>query len=308
LLEVGTGFHPELTGRENIFLNGAILGMSKEEIRRRFDEIVDFAGVEKFLDTPVKRYSSGMRVRLGFSVAAHLEPEILIVDEVLAVGDLKFQKKCLGKMQQVGTEGRTVIFVSHNTGAIGKLCSKVLHMKDGHLASMGDAKEIIKEYTFSGAVHAEVIFKEWFGDRTGNGPMKFEKAAIVDKEGDNSDKVFAGEAFCVKMTLNGPLQKGCLVSISIRNSEDVIVAHVRSPDLYAPSVSESKNEFICLIRGLNVRNDTYFVTLYLEDGIGTLNERLGNCLRFDVHACRTTEFESQGLLQVDDCWRHGIGP
>jgi len=123
LLEVGTGFHPELTGRENIFLNGAIMGMSKWEIKKKFDEIVEFAEVEKFLDTPVKRYSSGMYVRLAFAVAAHLEPEILIVDEVLAVGDAQFQKKCLGKMEDVGKEGRTVLFVSHNMGAVNQLCN-----------------------------------------------------------------------------------------------------------------------------------------------------------------------------------------
>ena len=125
LLEVGTGFHPELTGRENIFLNGAILGMSRKEIHRKFDEIVDFAEIEKFLDTPVKYYSSGMYVRLAFAVAAHLEPEILVVDEVLAVGDAEFQKKCLGKMGDVANEGRTVLFVSHNMGAVQTLCSNV---------------------------------------------------------------------------------------------------------------------------------------------------------------------------------------
>src|SRR5206468_1656010 len=124
LLEVGTGFHPELTGRENIFLNGAVLGMSHAEINRKFDEIVAFAEVERFLDTPVKRYSSGMYVRLAFAVAAHLEPEILIVDEVLAVGDTEFQRKCLGKMQDVSRSGRTVLFVSHNMGAVAQLCRK----------------------------------------------------------------------------------------------------------------------------------------------------------------------------------------
>ncbi|MEA5581125.1 polysaccharide ABC transporter ATP-binding protein [Nodularia harveyana UHCC-0300] len=134
LLEVGTGFHPELTGRENIFLNGAILGMGKEEIKRKFDEIVAFAEVEKFLDTPVKRYSSGMYVRLAFAVAAHLEPEILIVDEVLAVGDAAFQKKCLGKMEDVGKEGRTVLFVSHNMSAIQSLCKRCIVFQSGHLA------------------------------------------------------------------------------------------------------------------------------------------------------------------------------
>jgi lipopolysaccharide transport system ATP-binding protein len=146
LLEVGTGFHPELTGRENIFLNGAILGMGKEEIKRKFDEIVAFAEVEKFLDTPVKRYSSGMYVRLAFAVAAHLEPEILIVDEVLAVGDVQFQKKCLGKMEDVGKEGRTVLFVSHNMAAVKTLCNSAILLNNGNLKSIGNSQKIINQY------------------------------------------------------------------------------------------------------------------------------------------------------------------
>jgi lipopolysaccharide transport system ATP-binding protein len=144
LLEVGTGFHPELSGRENIFLNGSILGMSRKEIQKKFDEIVSFAEVEKFLDTPVKRYSSGMYVRLAFAVAAHLEPEILIVDEVLAVGDAKFQKKCLGKMEEVSSkEGRTVLFVSHNMGAVSALCSKALWLDSGVARRYGPANDIV---------------------------------------------------------------------------------------------------------------------------------------------------------------------
>ena len=147
LLEVGTGFHPELTGRENIFLNGAILGMGRSEIKKKFDEIVAFAEVEKFLDTPVKRYSSGMYVRLAFAVAAHLEPEILIVDEVLAVGDAQFQKKCLGKMEDVSkNEGRTILFVSHNMDAIINLCEKGMLFANGILAFKGDVKKCISEY------------------------------------------------------------------------------------------------------------------------------------------------------------------
>jgi lipopolysaccharide transport system ATP-binding protein len=147
LLEVGTGFHQELTGRENIFLNGAILGMSRIEIKRKFDEIVDFSGVEKFLDTPVKRYSSGMYVRLAFSVAAHLEPEILLVDEVLAVGDEEFQKKCLGKMKDVSTdEGRTVLFVSHNMGIIAQLCNKALLLNKGMLEISGETNTVVDQY------------------------------------------------------------------------------------------------------------------------------------------------------------------
>ena len=146
LLEIGTGFHPELTGRENIFLNGAIMGMDKAEIGRKLDEIVAFAEVEKFIDTPVKRYSSGMYVRLAFAVAAHLEPEILLVDEVLAVGDASFQKKCLGKMGNVAKEGRTVLFVSHNTIAMQSLCPHVIWLHDGQLKEVGKSAQVISDY------------------------------------------------------------------------------------------------------------------------------------------------------------------
>jgi len=156
LLEVGTGFHPELTGRENIFLNGAILGMSQAEIRKKFDEIVAFAEVERFLDTPVKRYSSGMYVRLAFAVAAHLEPEILVVDEVLAVGDIQFQKKCLGKMQKVGESGRTVLFVSHNMGAVKSLCRKAICLAQGRIIHHGHVDEVISKYIDSTAAKPDL--------------------------------------------------------------------------------------------------------------------------------------------------------
>jgi len=150
LLEVGTGFHPELSGRENIFLNGAILGMGRAEIKKKFDEIVAFAEVEKFLDTPVKRYSSGMYVRLAFAVAAHLEPEILIIDEVLAVGDAQFQKKCLGKMQDVARGGRTVLFVSHNMGTVTSLCSRAIWMAAGQVYRTGPVREVVNDYLSKG--------------------------------------------------------------------------------------------------------------------------------------------------------------
>jgi lipopolysaccharide transport system ATP-binding protein len=153
LLEVGTGFHPELTGRENIYLNGAILGMRKAEITRKFDEIVAFSEVEKFLNTPVKRYSSGMYVRLAFAVAAHLEPEILIVDEVLAVGDHAFQKKCLGKMQDVAsTDGRTVLFVSHNMGALAQLCQRGVLLEQGRVTKIGPVRDVIQTYLRSASI------------------------------------------------------------------------------------------------------------------------------------------------------------
>jgi lipopolysaccharide transport system ATP-binding protein len=183
LLEVGTGFHPELTGRENVFLNGAILGMTRSEVRKKFDEIVDFAGVEKFLDTPVKRYSSGMYVRLAFSVAAHLEPEILVVDEVLSVGDSEFQRKCLGKMDDVSKkEGRTVLFVSHNMGTVLQLCSSCILLKSGGVEDIGEPSRIIEEYYKNEKIESyhkehsdeDIFVKQVFAcDRDGNPSINF---------------------------------------------------------------------------------------------------------------------------------------
>lgn len=159
LLEVGTGFHPELTGRENIYLNGAILGMTRREIRKKFNSIVEFAEIEKFIDTPVKRYSSGMYVRLAFAVAAHLEPEILIIDEILAVGDVQFQKKCLGRMQDVAKSGRTILFVSHNLGAINQLCQRTLLLKKGELVADGKPADVIKDYLNS-ELQENAVYKQ----------------------------------------------------------------------------------------------------------------------------------------------------
>ncbi len=182
LLEVGTGFHPELTGRENIFLNGAILGMTKTEIRNKFDEIVDFAGVTKYIDTPVKRYSSGMYVRLAFAVAAHLEPEILIVDEVLAVGDAEFQKKAIGKMQDVSrNDGRTVLFVSHNMSAVGDLCQNAFILSNGKIIKKGPTREIINLYLESSG--KTDLIKEWADITKSPGDMaiKLKKMYTIDK-------------------------------------------------------------------------------------------------------------------------------
>lgn len=184
LLEVGTGFHPELTGRENIYLNGAILGMSRKEIDRKFDEIIDFSGVEKFLDTPVKRYSSGMYVRLAFAVAAHLEPEILIVDEVLAVGDAEFQKKCLGKMQSVSAkEGRTVIFVSHSMTAISSICNRVILLERGATQFIGNVKQGVEFYLGAGAASQGVSLE----DRPRSGPGKFGRYTSVELFNDDNE-------------------------------------------------------------------------------------------------------------------------
>jgi lipopolysaccharide transport system ATP-binding protein len=177
LLEVGTGFHPELTGRENVFMNGAILGMRRKEILRNFDAIIDFAGVEKFIDTPLKHYSSGMQLRLAFSVASFLENEILIIDEVLAVGDAEFQKKCLGKMKDVTTNGRTVLFVSHDIEAISILCNKGVFLKSGTVEKKGDIKDIVKCYTSD----FQDSYKFWpKKDRPGDNSVKLNKICLID--------------------------------------------------------------------------------------------------------------------------------
>ena len=197
LLEVGTGFHPELTGRENIFLNGAILGMTKSEIKSKFDEIVEFSGVAKYLDTPVKRYSSGMMVRLGFAVAAHLEPEILIVDEVLAVGDAEFQKKCLGKMKDVSGQGRTVLFVSHNITAIKYLCNTCLFLEKGELNSIGTTNQIINNYNNSNNLLSQNIVD--LKNRFKKHEIMFTGINLINK---NDNNIKSGDDLTIELFYN----------------------------------------------------------------------------------------------------------
>jgi lipopolysaccharide transport system ATP-binding protein len=190
LLEVGTGFHPDLTGRENIFLNGAILGMTKSEIKSKFDEIVAFSGVEKYIDTPVKRYSSGMYVRLAFAVAAHLEPEILIVDEVLAVGDAEFQKKCLGKMKDVSGQGRTVLFVSHNMAAINTLCTQAILLKNGKVTHSGKTDDVVSEYLKINSEHIQQYLNfDNIESAPGNEKIKIKCIAVTPDEIDLEDEI-----------------------------------------------------------------------------------------------------------------------
>jgi lipopolysaccharide transport system ATP-binding protein len=193
LIEVGSGFHPELTGRENIFLNAAILGMRRAEVTRRFDEIVEFADVQKFLDTPVKRYSSGMYVRLAFSVAAHLEPEILLVDEVLAVGDAEFQKRCLGRMESLGRAGRTVIFISHNMPLVARLCPRLILLEGGRLVADAPAEEVIGQYLVSQSGSAAI--RTWeAGDAPGNDLVQLRSVRVVGETEATTEVVDVGES------------------------------------------------------------------------------------------------------------------
>jgi lipopolysaccharide transport system ATP-binding protein len=199
LLEVGTGFHPDLTGRENTYLNGTIMGMRKREIDRQFDEIVDFAGVEKFIDTPVKHYSSGMYTRLAFAVAAHLTPEILIIDEVLAVGDAQFQKKCLGKMEEVGKEGRTVIFVSHAMSAIQSLCGRGIVLRSGKVLLDASTDEAINAYLETGCESAQGIPIAQRKDRSGSGKIRVVDIRILDSRGIQVSSIQSGEDYCFEI-------------------------------------------------------------------------------------------------------------
>lgn len=237
LLEVGTGFHPDLTGRENIFLNGAILGMRKAEIKSKFDEIVAFSGVERYIDTPVKRYSSGMYVRLAFAVAAHLDPDILIVDEVLAVGDAEFQKKCLGKMKDVSGEGRTVLFVSHNMPSMRALCSRVMILQNGIVTNMGETNEMIASYLTSqlDSVNDEsgIIPKSLSTYHTGE--AKFQKIQILDLAGKPQKEFSFKECFNFCFFLEAFRRvEDVLISIFIVNSYGENVLMIPNNDNYQP--------------------------------------------------------------------------
>jgi lipopolysaccharide transport system ATP-binding protein len=264
LLEVGTGFNPEMTGRENIFLNGAILGMTKAEIRKNFDEIVAFSGVEEFIDTPVKRYSSGMYVRLAFAVAAHLEPEILIVDEVLAVGDAEFQKKCIGKMQDVAGHGRTILFVSHNIGAVRTLCSTGILLKNGKLEISGPIDDIIGAYMDSGVQQANshtVIIPK---------PPKrctvwMESVSILCN-GNRKSTLEIGDKLCleVKFRSYDPIQRP-IIGYLIRSSrgEDLVNANnyfLPSPDYPTPVTDGT---IVCDLGDLPLMSGSYSVSFWL---------------------------------------------
>jgi homopolymeric O-antigen transport system ATP-binding protein len=224
LLEVGTGFHPELTGRNNIYLNGAILGMRKAEIDRKFDEIVAFAEIEKFVDTPVKRYSSGMYVRLAFAVAAHLEPEILLIDEVLAVGDAAFQKKCLGKMGDVVKEGRTILFVSHNMGAVMRVCNRCIWLQEGSIQEDGATSQVIQSYIRSGT--AQEAVRRWQEEAHGDEDVVLRAVRVCQPEGIPTASIDITKGFQMEIDtdVNRCLEELTIAAVII-NGEGQIVLH-----------------------------------------------------------------------------------
>jgi lipopolysaccharide transport system ATP-binding protein len=232
LLEVGTGFHPELTGRENVFLNGAILGMTRAEIKQKFDEIVAFAEVEKFLDTPVKRYSSGMYVRLAFAVAAHLQPEILIVDEVLAVGDAEFQKKCLGKMQDVATGGRTVLFVSHNMAAISRLCQEGLLLNRGLVEAWGKAESVVTDYLHSGKGDNSVFTSDPAKSPLGNEIVNLLSVAVKGIDGSTGPNFSSDTTLKIEIAYRVlKLARGLRVGFHLLGPDGTIVFNTTDMDV-----------------------------------------------------------------------------
>ncbi|MBI5352965.1 MAG: ABC transporter ATP-binding protein [Chloroflexi bacterium] len=281
LLEVGTGFHSELTGRDNIYLNGAILGMSQKEIGRKFDEIVDFSGVEKFLDTPVKHYSSGMYVRLAFAVAAHLEPEILVVDEVLAVGDAEFQKKCLGKMGDVTKEGRTVLFVSHNMGAITQLCPNAILLNKGMLETYSTAEDVVKQYLSSGTDSPRVTFDH---SSNPNAAALITRLWIGDSQGEAISIVDVNKSFTIGLEILGRQRiKGVEISIRIFNS----IGHPLFTTNLNPSGSEVTLEkglvqYLIPVPSHFLAPDTYSISVAIHKPFVEFIDQHENAISFDV--------------------------
>ncbi len=286
LLEVGTGFHPELTGRENIYLNGAILGMTRAEIKKKFEEIVAFAEIEKFLDTPVKRYSSGMYVRLAFAVAAHLEPEILLVDEVLAVGDAEFQKKCLGKMGDVAKEGRTVLFVSHNMAAVNRLCHRGICLDEGRLQMAGTAESVVAFYLSTGSESEGERRWEKLEAAPGNEKIRLRAVAVINSEKEVTSIVDVRFPFYVEIEYEvlQPLlgvqvgfwlltSDGIVVFVAGDNEDRKWLGRLRDPGHY---------KSICKVPGLLLNSGVYALTVASDMRNVELLFAEENTLRFHV--------------------------
>jgi lipopolysaccharide transport system ATP-binding protein len=312
LLEVGTGFHPELTGRENIYLNGTILGMSKAEIDRKFDEIVDFSGVEKFIDTPVKRYSSGMRVRLAFSVAAHLEPEILLVDEVLAVGDAEFQQKSLGKMENVAKQGRTVLFVSHQMTAVDNLCQRALLLERGEVVDEGPTSDVITGYLTSKDI--QETRRQEFDDttvRSGTGEAYYKSIDILTDSSQSLSSVQMGATLTFRMELRAESRLEDLqVGIGLFNAYGIRLCGFNSHDVshWTIDIDSNKTEFVdCHIPLLYLAPGKYYINLLLRKKGGEKVDYIERAVFFHVVAAdvfgtgRTPRGQNLIFLPVE--WR-----
>lgn len=286
LLEVGTGFHPELTGRENIFLNGAILGMRKHEIAKKLDEIIAFSGVERYIDTPVKRYSSGMYVRLAFAVAAHLESEILIVDEVLAVGDADFQKKCLGKMNNVSKgEGRTVLFVSHNMAAVKSLCTRGIVLENGTLKFDGSVDDALNVYSDIGkTLDYKVVFNT-STKRNGNGKMQFQSIEIANQFNKSTQDFSIGDDIKIKLKIkNFSKELKSEMGIQVLSSEEMPIFHIMPRDSGFELNHESEEEdYELILKDIRLYPGTYSINIVSANTTGhEVFDEINNALYFEI--------------------------
>jgi lipopolysaccharide transport system ATP-binding protein len=294
LLEVGTGFHPELTGRENVFLNGAILGMHRSEISQKFDEIVAFADIDQFLDTPVKRYSSGMYVRLAFAVAAHLEPEILLVDEVLAVGDIEFQKKCLGKMDDVAKLGRTVLFVSHNMNAIQRLCSQTIFIDKGELVEKGPTRDVVSGYissNFYSTAPKEIISLE-DAVRVGTGEAYFDSISYESPSEEIGFKPYSNGPveFSLNIESNAPRTVSS-VAVTIFDQYGTKLVNADSVSLgRSVELKQGRNHFTFRIDRLHLNPGVYIVGLWMAKMSGNVLDQIYSAIRLDVVDLEDNEF------------------
>jgi lipopolysaccharide transport system ATP-binding protein len=287
LLEVGTGFHPELTGRENIFLNGAILGMSRIEIKRRFDEIVAFAEIEQFLDTPVKRYSSGMYVRLAFAVAAHLEPEILLIDEVLAVGDTEFQRKCLGKVEKIASGGRTVLFVSHNLRSVQQLCRRAILLTNGKIGMVGDVGKCLDSYLNAGVYETDgyIDLRTAQVTRKGSGECRFRSFELLTLDGSRTARFRFGEPFLVNIIVESDENIGevALGFSFITNLGHEIMGTAAHDGGSHSIIRRGKNEFTCKIDPMILNPGKYFLRAAVF-AFGRLFDHIDEVMRFEIEA------------------------
>ncbi|RBA29124.1 ABC transporter ATP-binding protein [Flavobacterium tibetense] len=306
LLEVGTGFHPELTGRENVYLNGAILGMTKKEITAKLDEIIAFSGCERYIDTPTKRYSSGMTVRLAFAVAAFLEPEILVVDEVLAVGDAEFQKKAIGKMQDISKgDGRTVLFVSHNMSTINSLCKNSIMLENGRIFKTGPTSEIIPYYLSSSQSEAMISMVIYENDNLKK--LQIVEAKLIDNSGEliSDGIVSTSQDFFFEVVYNfKEVMPKCHLTYIIKNSLGEVVLFVDRTDFYKEYfVAEAKTyKSVIKIQNPLLKPGVYYVSLGLADQYSNLNDHKFDVLKFKIEDLDSIRSSRQGDLFLPTEW------
>lgn len=307
LLEIGTGFHQELSGRENIYLNGTILGMKKREINKNFDGIVEFSEVGKFIDTPVKRYSSGMYVRLAFAIAAHLNPDVLIIDEVLAVGDVAFQKKCLGKMSETAQSGRTVIFVSHNMHTIQSLCTRTILLDEGKIIKDGNTHEVVSSYLKPFQEHTiegESDLRNWPGSRKSPGKIRATYLRTLDKNGKTCSTFNIYDPITFELKIENISKNGFVVSFLVNDTQGTLVYQVRSQD--SPIDTEHVSSSVTVqmtIPELKVVEKQYTVDVWVGNHFDKMEDLLESAIAFDVINIGHSKLALRSVIHETGQWK-----